>query len=136
MQVSEEELANLDLCVKAGRISEKYKNNLIEVRQAMVGTFLGMACGKKFDFKGNSKIMSFWAFLFGPLAYLARGMWKKAILIMLVGFCFGCVGVVIGEMFDSSTVSNLIGCVFGAYLAYSFKNDCFRRFARKEDFWW
>jgi len=75
-----------------------------------------------------------WGFLFGPLYYLTKGMWRKA--IVLTALCAVAVGVlmlVLGALGLSANVTNFIGpAIFGARANIDF----YKKVVLGDNGWW
>lgn len=93
--------------------------------------------------KNNWIILSVWAFLFWAIPYFIRGMWKKALLVMIAYFVITIalaliVASVSNPITAEANVSTLTGYMwlfFSVYFGLSYKSDCYRKFVLKENFW-
>jgi len=79
-------------------------------------------------------LFSFWGFFLGPFYYLAKGMWKKA--IVLSGLCF--VGLfLLGIILDAMGVdAGLLSIVTSAVFATRAKIDYYKKMVRSDNGWW
>lgn len=76
------------------------------------------------------------AFLFGPLYYLAKGMWKKALSLFVV--CAAAI-VAVGfalELAGLSKVANALGYGAAAVFAVRANIDYYKKMVLGENGWW
>lgn len=75
--------------------------------------------------------MNFWALLFGVFYYIAKGMWKKGIVLVAIGFG---VNVLLTLLFGEkagNSASYGIMAIFAAFANF----DYYRKMVLGEDFW-
>lgn len=84
--------------------------------------------------------MSFWALFLFVLPYLIRGMWRKAlslVLILMAGQVL--ISVLAGMNIIPVDIAGLIMIVFSTsmygYTSFNYYYDSFRKNARNEIFW-
>jgi chromate transport protein ChrA len=76
------------------------------------------------------------AFLFGPLYYLAKGMWKKAILYTIVSLL---ILITLAMILEYLGYSKIIGSLhFGAsaFFAMRANIDFYKKSVLEENNWW
>ena len=88
----------------------------------------------------NFKIISFLAFFFFILPYLIRGMWRKAISLILIHWVgqilLGFLAVMEIINIDVAMVlMSIFSTMMCGYAAFNYYYDCFRKNARNEVFW-
>ena len=79
--------------------------------------------------------VNLFAFLFGPLYYLCKGMWRKAISMFAVSVL---IGMVIGAVADPERVEALArvgGVLFGLYAMGRVNRDYYRKVVLKDNGW-
>jgi len=82
----------------------------------------------------KESLFSWWAALFTGVFYLAKGMWKKAIVIFAISFC---ILIILDEVLHVR-----YEFLYGANILLSFwvgmmaKYDYYRKVALEENFWW
>lgn len=125
---------------------ESFKQMLVRFKTAVTGEHeygYVKVEGNTFSERARNRfeVMSLWAFFFGIIPYLIRGMWKKALLLVLVYFVI--IGIFVslmtiapGSADSIAGVSQLFCILYQAYIAFWYKEDCYRKYVDKEDFWW
>ena len=124
--------------INALDISDKMKTKMRLVHDNLKKTKLGMP---EYDMKGKSPIafFSIWAFLFNILYYLAKGMWRKAISLLVLScgliFIFGCAEELLGIVMPEYVyhIITLIPAVISMQSAYY---DIYRSKVLEQKFWW
>lgn len=123
-------------------VSQKKKEELQWVQDHIQGMADGtLTSFPKPIFIGEPKkweVFSLWGFFFHWLTYLIRGMWRKSLVIFGIMLFFNSIAI--------SLLAN--GIMFGLVLQYgcllylgwvcgvSYKWDCYRKYVKKEVFWW
>src|SRR4029077_13923645 len=76
------------------------------------------------------------AFLFGPIYYIAKGMWRKAITLFVLGFIALIILDIILEVLGWSAVSRATGIAFAAVWASLANGDYYRKMVLGQNGWW
>ena len=76
------------------------------------------------------------AFLFGPLYYLAKGMWRKAISLFVVCFAALTAVSVILELLGHGDIARAFRYATGAVFAARANIDFYKKMVLKENGWW
>lgn len=136
MEITAQELENL----KAKNLNPKFEKKIIDAVSIMDGFSLGCPVPKKRVGTDNFKTFSFWAFFFFVLPYLIRGMWRKAISLILIHWVgqilLGFLAVMEIINIDVAMVlMSIFSAMMCGYAAFNYYYDCFRKNARNEVFW-
>lgn len=89
---------------------------------------------RELTFTECSVIFNVWGFFFGPFYYVAKGMWKKG--IVLTGLCVIAIIIfdsIFGEMGALSTMSNFIA---PAVFATRANIDYYKKVVLGDNGWW
>lgn len=79
-------------------------------------------------------IFNVWGFLFGPFYYLAKGMWKKA--IVLIALCLAAI-VILSMLLEAMAVSSVItNFIAPAIFATRANVDYYKKIVLGENGWW
>jgi len=118
--------------ISAQEISDAWKKKFALLEKAG-GPKLPKASELAFGDRINA-VFNVWGFLFGPFYYLAKGMWKKAIVLTIL--CI--VAIVIIEMIlrnmgISGTITNFIA---PAIFATRANIDYYKKIMLGENGWW
>lgn len=88
---------------------------------------------KALSFGQRMKVMfNVLAFLFGPLYYLTKGLWKKALVL----FAICVVVVVVADLVMGDRFGNAIGIATGALFAIRANIDVYKKMVLGDDGWW
>lgn len=88
---------------------------------------------KALSFGQRMKVMfNVLAFLFGPLYYLTKGLWKKALVL----FAICVVVVVVADLVMGDRFGNAIGIATGALFAVRANIDFYKKKVLGDDGWW
>lgn len=135
---SDEILARIDSLDMTPALKDKMRL----VHDHVKGTTLGMP---KYDLKGTKvwPTLNIFAFLFSAAYYIVKGMWKKAILLVIIIFSLDFIGgFILGFTYTTSGVIlpgilEKTGTVIGPAIAMqSAYYDIYRSRVLKQDFWW
>lgn len=117
------------------KMSDDMKDKMRFIHAHYTGKKLGCPV---YDVKGmntNWKMFSFIAFLFGPLYYLVKGMWGKAIfiaaLVIITAISLGA-----AEIYMGIVMPQAFGFIWYIYAAYNAYRDIYRKEVLNEKFWW
>ncbi|GJI95364.1 hypothetical protein RugamoR57_20820 [Duganella caerulea] len=77
-----------------------------------------------------------WAFLFGPLYYLAKGMWRKALAYWLIGFMLLFVVEVTMQDIDWTLLEKAVGIATTALYALRANIDYYKKMVLHDNGWW
>ena len=115
----------------AEQVSETWKRRFALLEKAG-GPKLSKA--RELNFKERLVLFNAWGFIFGPFYYLAKGMWKKAIVLFVL--CVAAI-VVLTLMLDaigvSAAITNFIAPVVFATRA---NIDYFKKVVLGDNGWW
>lgn len=79
-------------------------------------------------------VFNVWGFLFGPFYYLAKGMWKKAVVLTVLGVAaIVIIEIILRNMRISGTITNFILPVIFATRA---NIDYYKKIMLGENGWW
>ncbi|MDR2123389.1 MAG: DUF2628 domain-containing protein [Desulfovibrio sp.] len=120
--------------IDALSVSEGLKQKLHLVHDHLQGTKFGFPDYGR-DRKIYSKMHCWWAFLFGPLYYLAKGMWRKALVLMGLAFIFDFI-ICLLLIPNPILAASLPGLVAASIAMPSAYYDIYRKEILKETFWW
>jgi len=80
---------------------------------------------------------SLYAFMFGPFWYFVKGMWKKGIVLAIIGIICGVVYEIIDVQFSIGGAFSTLSNVFvGLIAAYSGSYDYYKLKVLKQSYWW
>lgn len=120
-------------------VSNKLKEKIRLVHENVHGTKLGFPNYKTLQNTASNrmaiggKLFSVWAFLFGPLYYFAKGMWRKG--VALIGItCLLMMAVAV--MTDNEVVFQLVSLFPGVICSQCAYPDLYRKLVKNEVFWW
>lgn len=96
-----------------------------------------LSIGEKFRI-----VINFWGFFFGPIYYILKGMWKKAItftaigyaLIFAIEFIFAITGI--NETQVGSAIINASGYGIAGAFGYMANNDYYKKMVLNKNGWW
>lgn len=75
-----------------------------------------------------------WGFVFGPFYYLAKGMWKKGLVLFAIVFV---ANYLLGAFFDDGAIANQVSTVIGSSLSAVFSNrDYYKKMILGINSWW
>lgn len=114
-------------------LSDSWKNKFILIEKAG-GVKLPNI--KKLTFGERSKIITnIFGFLFGPIYYIIKGMWKKAITLTLISaiivFCISIIAV----MFGKPSIANMANFIGAAIFGSRANIDYFKKIRMNDDGW-
>ncbi len=75
--------------------------------------------------------INFLAFFFGIFYYIVKGMWKKGLTLLGIGFVF----ILIVDVLFGDSISSAAGIGVGALFAAYANIDYYRKMVLGEDFW-
>jgi len=75
--------------------------------------------------------LNIWAFLFGIFYYIAKGMWKKGIVLQVIVIVI----VLAADLLFGDKVSTAVGMGAGSWFALYANLDYYRKMVLNEDFW-
>ena len=107
-----------------------------EIRAA----FKGLDFKERYAFNKLGTINVWWAFFFGPFYYLAVGMWKKGLALLvglvLFGIIFGSIyhGIIGAPQSRAVDMGLGVGISWGVSIMATY--DLYRFKVKKENFWW
>lgn len=134
-EVENTSLAKIDTL----KMSDSMKKNMRFIHTHYTGMKYGFPTYDVKGFKINWNTWSFFAFLFGPLYYLVKGMWRKAILILLLSI-LTFISLPIVEHYANiklpEIIWSLIGILWYVYSSYNAYRDIYRKEILGEKFWW
>jgi hypothetical protein len=78
--------------------------------------------------------LNFWAYLFGPFYYLAKGMWKKAVL--LFGLCVIGAAVLDAILESNGMASTITRFIAPAVFGVRANMDYYKKVMLGENRWW
>lgn len=124
--------------IEASPLSDGMKANMRVVHAHLVGVQFGLP---QYDLKGTQiwSTMSNFAFVFSIFYYLAKGLWKKAIVLFGISVTISVIIAIISvflnmEMpFPINSLGALLVSGLSMCSAYS---DIYRCKILKQDFWW
>jgi len=118
--------------VAAAEVSDGWKKTFGLIEKAG-GPKLPQAKGLKFG-ERSRVIFNVWGFLFGPIYYLVKGMWKRA--ITLTALCVVAIivlSLILEAMGASDKITNLIA---GAVFATRANVDFYKKMVLGDNGWW
>lgn len=128
-----------DITVKTDNLdmTEGMKAKMHLVNQHVVS----MGLWPKYNIKGGKvwPLVSLWAFFFNFFYYLVKGIWRKALSLLLIGFVINILMIVIVEVFRVNlppALINLGTLVIAAISMQSAYYDIYRSKVLKQKFWW
>jgi len=85
----------------------------------------------------RSKIgFGFLAFLFGPVYYLVKGMWKKALTLFAIGVALVVVLTVVMDLAGFGQYTKALGYAVGAIFAVRANIDYYKKMVLGDNGWW
>ena len=83
-------------------------------------------------------VMSFWAFFFGPFFYLAKGMWRKAITLSVLGYgiVFVAIFVLVLSGYEDEALFRGLGFGVSALFGIRAIPDYYRKMVLADNRWW
>jgi Protein of unknown function (DUF2628) len=92
---------------------------------------------KALSFSERMKIsFNFLAFLFGPLYYVSKGMWKKGLAFFVACVVAATVLGVVLELMGLGRIANALGYGFAAVFASRANVDYYKKMVLQENGWW
>ena len=80
--------------------------------------------------------MNFFAFMFGPFYYAAKGMWKKGLLLFVGGNALVLVVAVGCELLDFDVPARALGAGLGAVFGSQANMDYYKKEVLGKSGWW
>lgn len=75
-----------------------------------------------------------WALLLGPIYYVAKGMWRRAITLLIVCVVIGVIAVIILEALHKNT--NVVDILAPIIFAVRANTDYYKKIVLKNNGWW
>jgi hypothetical protein len=129
------EVSDVTLSFKGSRIDALKVSDAWKTRFRLIERAGGVKLPnlKALAFGQRMKVMfNVLAFLFGPLYYLAKGLWKKALVL----FAICVVVVVVADLVMGDRLGNAIGIATGALFAVRANIDFYKKKVLGDDGWW
>lgn len=132
----------MDETIATLTVSQKKKEELQWVQDHIQDVSSGtLTSFPKVTFNGEPKkweIFSLWGFFFQWIAYLVRGMWRKSLVLLGAGILLNTIALLLVEQGVTAGLILYYGVFlyFGWLCGVSYKWDCYRKFVKKEVFWW
>lgn len=116
-------------------MSDSMKTKMRLVHDSFIKVKFGVPCYK---LKGFSSItlMSFLAFFFTFIYYLIKGMWKKAITLLMFNIILGIAFIFLSELLNTPQISGFGNIIISCIALQSAYYDIYRKKVLKENFWW
>jgi hypothetical protein len=133
------EVADVKLTFKGSRIDALQVSDSWKIRFRLLERAGGVKMPKLKNLSSGERMkimLNLLAFLFGPFYYLAKGMWKKG--LVLFGICFLIVVVLeLGlELVGLGRIGNAIGYGVGAIFALRANIDFYKKMVLGDNGWW
>jgi len=129
------EVSDVTLTFKGSRIDALKVSDAWKTRFRLIERAGGVKLPnlKALSFGQRMKVMfNVLAFLFGPLYYLTKGLWKKALVL----FAICVVVVVVADLVMGDRFGNAIGIATGALFAVRANIDFYKKKVLGDDGWW
>lgn len=117
----------------ASKISGRWQKKFAVIEKAGGPSWANL---RKLPFRERSKVsFNILAFLFGPLYYLTKGMWKKAIVLTLVGII---ALVALSLLFSALDIDIKMpeGAVVAAWFGSRANFDYYKKMVLGDNGWW
>ena len=115
----------------AAEVSDTWKQKFALIEKAggpKLPKFSDLASGER-----AKAIFNIWGFLFGPFYYLAKGMWKKAIVLTLLVFA---IILVLDMLLGDSRLSIITNFIAPALFAVRANIDFYKKAVLADNGWW
>ena len=124
----------LDSVIDALEVSDKWKEKFRAIALAGGPSLPDL---KKLPRHKRRKAFSFnvLAFLFGPIYYIAKGMWKKGLAIFFIALVLIVVLGVILDYFGLGKVADLLGYAVSAVYALRANIDYYKKMVLRDNGW-
>lgn len=124
--------------IEASNLSAAMKKNMRLVHTHLQSIQFGMP---QYDLKGTQiwPTMSNFAFIFSIFYYLAKGLWRKAIVLLVIGVAVNIIVVLISALLNIELQFplNCLGALLTSFIAMqSAYSDIYRHQFLKQVFWW
>lgn len=129
------EVSDVTLTFKGSRIDALPVSDAWKTRFRLIERAGGVKLPnlKALSFGQRMKVMfNVLAFLLGPLYYLTKGLWKKALVL----FAICVVVVVVADLVMGDRFGNAIGIATGALFAVRANIDFYKKKVLGDDGWW
>jgi hypothetical protein len=110
-------------------ISDRLKKKFHLIREHCTSMKYGVPVYDIQTFKFRFKMQCVWAVAFGAFYYLAKGMYKKGVVLFGISF----IGVSLSAIHPWL---QLIGVMVPIYAMHSAYPDLYRTYVLNENFWW
>jgi len=133
--VADIEETHSDESIEALPVSEKWKARFKAIARAG-GTTLPNLKNLPKNERRNAYSFNVLAFLFGPLYYIAKGMWKKGLAILLAGVSVVVVLSIALGYFGLGKIAGSLGYGVSAVFAMRANIDYYKKMVLDENGWW
>lgn len=112
-------------------LSDGMKAKMHDVHDNIQGTILGLP---NYGKKNGPGMISFVALFFSFIYYLVKGMWRKALSLLIIGFIINIIVILlnISEPFEGGIGAIIIGAIACSSAYY----DIYRHKVLNQSFWW
>ena len=117
-------------------ISEGLKKKLHFVHDNLKGIKFGCPYYGKISFSENLSQFNIFAFLFTVFYYLVKGMWRKALVLLLIHIVLQVLVTLILPWQYQGLGSLLCVMAIASIAASSAYCDLYRKYVLKQEFWW
>ncbi len=115
-------------------VSDTWKNKFYLIEKAggvKMTAFKSLSFGERMKFSFNIL-----AFLFGPIYYAVKGMWKKGLLMFVVGVVAIVVLSMVMELMGLGRMANALGYGVSAVFAMRANIDYYKKMVLGDNGWW
>ena len=116
-------------------MSDSMKTKIRLVHDNFIKVKFGVPCYKLKEFSSIT-LMSFLAFFFTFIYYLIKGMWKKAITLLMFNIILGIAFIFLSELLNTPQISGFGNIIISCIALQSAYYDIYRKKVLKENFWW
>lgn len=133
------EVADVKLTFKGSRIDALQVSDNWKVRFRLLERAGGVKLPKLKELSTGERMKIMFnvlAFLFGPLYYLSKGMWKKALVLFAICFLILVVLELTLSLVGLGRLGNAVGYGIGAIFAVRANIDFYKKMVLRDNGWW
>lgn len=116
-------------------LSNKMKKRFNLIKSKLKGTKFGLPYYDKLLGSENFLIINFWAFFFNIFYYLFKGMWRKALTLLILHIIIVIPVILFNFPFQDIAI-RIVNLIVPSICLISANYDLYRKIILKETFWW